>query len=193
MSQLNTISEIKKELRREVLNRREHISNEKRIEACEYVTDRVLRHPLYQQAEVLLGFAGYGSEIDTDKILEDALEKEKRVFLPRVLGDTMEFFRVYQLNSLKIGYKGIREPEITEEVFCYHKEPEGKILMLMPGVAFDSMHHRMGYGKGFYDRYLSRYEGLQKATIALGYACQMVKSVPVDEFDICPAEIILGG
>lgn len=181
----------KKELRREVLEKRNAMTEVERFRAFVMMTERLLGHQWFYLSDTILGFAGYGSEISTDELLEEAIKMGKRVFLPKVIGEDMIFYRIHSLQDLNEGYKGIREPLGDTEVYVYDEAHASKVLMLMPGVAFDSMRNRIGYGKGFYDRYLSDKPKLQLRTIAIGFKCQQVEEVPVDDNDIRPYQVIL--
>ena len=122
-------SEEKKALRREVLKRRDALSESEQQKACSLVTERLLEHVWYQEAEVVLGFASYGSEIRTDAILQEALHLGKNLYLPKIVGEEMCFFRINDLNELHTGYKGIREPQDVSEQFA--GEQNKRVLMLM--------------------------------------------------------------
>lgn len=180
----------KSELRKEVLQRRKALGEEERAGAAMFLAERILGHQWYYLSENLLGFVPYGSEIDTGEILQDALKNGKKLYLPKVLGDEMQFFRVTSLEELEEGYKGILEPKGDTEVFAYDEAIAQHTLLLMPGVAFDSMRNRIGYGKGYYDRYLQGKESLQLRSIAVGFRCQMVEEIPTQETDIKPYQVI---
>lgn len=180
----------KSELRREVLQRRKALGEEERAGAAMFLAERILGHQWYYLSENLLGFVPYGSEIDIREILQDVLKKGKKLYLPKVLGDEMQFFRVTSLEELEEGYKGILEPKGDTEVFAYDEAIAQRTLLLMPGVAFDSMRNRIGYGKGYYDRYLQGKEALQLRSIAVGFRCQMVEEIPAQELDIKPYQVI---
>ncbi len=102
----------------------------------------------------------------------------------------MEFFRIEALSQLKPGYRGILEPSGDSERYACTSERAERTLMLMPGAAFDSFRNRLGYGGGFYDRYLADREALQLRTIAVGFKCQMVEEIPVESTDIRPCQVI---
>ncbi len=180
----------KKELRRQILQLRDSLSSEEQKRAAFLITERILGHQWYYLSDVVIGFAGYGSEINTDEILEDALRSGKALYLPKIEGDEMHFYLVQDLSELQVGYKGIREPKGDSERYVYEADKAVKTLMLMPGVAFDLMRNRMGYGKGFYDRFLEDKPELQLRTIAIGHKCQMVEEVPFDEHDVKPYQVI---
>lgn len=203
------LTEKKKELRRKVLKLRKELSEEERKKAALLLTERLAGHQWFYSAEYFLGFVGYGSEIDTRGILQEALDRGKKVYVPRVEGEEMVFYRIRSLEELLSGYKGIPEPAGDTEVFRYEEfwtEEDAvtgnglrqygsshklqHVLMLMPGVAFDLYHNRMGYGKGFYDRFLSSKEALRLRTVGVGFRCQLVEEVPAEEHDVKPYQVI---
>lgn len=181
----------KSKLRKAVLQKREALSVDEREQAALLLTERILGHQWFYLSDSILGFASYGSEIVTDELLKEALNRGKKVYLPKIEGENMVFYRVNSLDELVEGYKGIREPLGTTECYNYNEDIANKTLMLMPGVAFDSFRNRIGYGKGFYDRYLSDKEALQLRSIAVGYQCQLVEEIPAGAFDIKPYQVIL--
>lgn len=182
--------ETKKEIRKRVLAKRDALTYPQRLRSEVLVTERILGHQWYYKATELLLFVSYGTEISTKEIMEDAFRCGKRVFVPKVEGEKMEFYRVMPGEHLKEGYKGILEPDDGpgREVFVYTEEKKEKALMLMPGAAFDPFRNRIGYGKGFYDRYLVDKESLH--TIAIGFDCQMVDRIDADITDIKPMQVI---
>ncbi len=182
------MDEEKKELRKRVLALREALTEEERYRAKILLTERILGHQWFYGSDTLLGFVNYGSEIDVSDILTEALRAGKRVYVPKVKGEELSFYRIFSLKKLTPGYKGIPEPAGNEEQYCY-QEGE-RVLLLMPGAVFDVYGNRMGYGKGFYDRFLADKETLKERSIAVGFACQRVEQVPVREHDIRPGQII---
>ncbi len=189
----------KRELRRRVLACRGGLRPKERERGAVLLAERILGHQWYYTSKKLLAFVGYGSEIDTCEILREALRQGKQVYLPRVLepaGDSgsllpeMAFFRISSLQELIPGYRGIPEPPDTGELYVYLEEEAAETLMLMPGVAFDVLRNRLGYGKGFYDRYLQDKPKLCLRTIGAGFLCQLVEQVPQEEGDIRPYQVI---
>ncbi len=190
-------AEQKREIRRQILQCRDSLSEQERVRAEILLTERILGHQWYYRSEILLAFASYGSEIDTGEIIAEALRQGKRVYLPRVISQElqsgeygMEFFRIFGMEDLEPGYRGIPEPSEKGEKYVYRPEEADRTLMLMPGVAFDEYRNRIGYGKGFYDRYLADKTALQLRTIGVGYGCQLLEKLPCDERDIRPYQVI---
>ena len=161
------------------------------------MTERILGHQWYYRADHLLIFLSYGSEIDTGMILEDAWHAGKMVYVPSVESGRMLFRRIDSLAQTQVGYRGIREPSRDAPVFQAAKEREKDTLMIMPGVAFAHERRRIGYGGGFYDRYLQDKPWLR--TVAIGYKCQLLTEdscgrfaddFPEEAWDIRPNQVI---
>ena len=122
----------------------------------------------------------------------EALQKGKKVYLPKIVGpDHMAFFRIASLDELKDGYHGIKEPDGTSEEYIYDEKTAKKTLLIMPGVGFDAYGNRLGYGKGFYDRFLQEKKELWTRSIAIGHVCQKVDKIETDEKDVKPYQVIL--
>lgn len=181
-------------LRRQTLARRDALSKEERERASILMTERILGHQWFYRSEFFLCFVSYGSEIDTHPLLEEAIRQGKRVYVPKVEGEQIVFYRIRSLEELTKGYKGIPEPVGDTEIFdyeiCQKNGETDKVLLLMPGVAFDPYRNRIGYGKGFYDRYLGDREELTLRSIAVGFRCQMVDEIPAGSYDKRPYQVI---
>lgn len=189
--QNSTIRDEKSLLRKQILEKRASLPLETRKNADIAMAERIIGHQWFYRAEVILGFMNYDSEISTEEILKEALLRKKKLFLPKIEGDNMSFYKMDSLAELQKGYKGILEPAGDTEQFDYERYKNSRLLILIPGVAFDIYGNRMGYGKGFYDRFLEQKEVLQTFSIGIGYKCQQVNQLPVDEHDIKPYQVIL--
>ncbi|MGN0425558.1 MAG: 5-formyltetrahydrofolate cyclo-ligase [Acetatifactor sp.] len=187
-------STLKSCLRREVLAKRDAMTAEDRKRENELLTGAVTQHPLFVTSDKVLLFAGYGSEADTSGMIREAFVSGKKVYLPKVVSGsdipTMIFYRIENRDQLQSGYRGIPEPAGDTEQYVFSETEAGRTFVLLPGVAFDRQGNRMGYGKGFYDRFLAKYPALIKRTLAIGFACQMVEQIPVEEYDIKPNSIL---
>ncbi len=183
----------KKSIRKLALLARNGLGEAERKRGTLLLTERILGHQWFYGAEELLCFVSYGSEIGTGEIIAEALRLGKRVYVPKVLSGEdgrMEFYRIEALSQLKPGYRGIPEPSGESERYLYTPEGAGRTLMLMPGAAFDGRKNRVGYGRGFYDRYLADKRELQQRTIAVGFRCQLVERIPAEDTDIRPCQVI---
>ena len=164
--------------------------------AGEVIGYRVLALDEYKKAETVFIYADYNKEVKTVTIIEDALKNGKKVALPRIYkhevgadaasGKYMKFHYIKSLDELEMGYKGIREPK---EEFEIADGDTINALMVMPIVAFDSDRNRVGYGGGFYDKYLESHKFSCK--IGLAYEEQKVDVIDdKDEHDIRPDIIV---
>lgn len=184
----------KAEIRQQVMARRGALSSAERERGKILLTERILGHQWFYRSDTLLGFASYGSEIDTSEILREALRLGKKVYLPKVTekpeSREMTFLLIHSLSELQSGYRGIPEPEPGAESYEYREHEAEQALMLMPGAVFDRCRNRIGYGAGFYDRYLADKPALQLRTIAVGFQCQLLEEIPFDEHDIRPYQVI---
>ena len=137
----------------------------------------------YQNAKTIYGYLPYNQEVRTVPMLEQALADGKKVAVPKVYGDTMRFIYIEDFTQVEKGYAGIPEPIFDEPI-----AEDKNALVLMPGLAFTKNGDRMGYGGGFYDRFLAQEP--DHPTLALCYDFQMVQSLPTEEFDI-PVDTVL--
>lgn len=183
----------KRSIRKAVLQIRDALDEEERKRSSILLTERILGHQWFYRAEYFLCFVSFGSEISTREILQEALRRGKRVYVPKVTDEKtaeMRFYRIASVGELHVGYRGIPEPVGDTAEYEYTAERAEHTLMLVPGVAFDPFRNRLGYGRGFYDRFLADKEVLRLYTIAVGYMCQMVEELPVAGTDIKPYQVI---
>ena len=203
----------KKRIRREMLAIRDALSQEEQRRASCLITERLLGHQWFYRADMLLCYVSYSSELDTWELIREALRLEKQVYVPRVLQEhRMEFFRLRKPQELKPGFHGIPEPPVTAPSYpgitmaghidndeaptqragaVRSRNNRKQVLMLMPGVAYDSYGNRLGYGGGYYDRYLAAHPEFQTYSIGIGHSCQRVDRLPLEETDCRPYQVIL--
>lgn len=178
-----SLPEQKKLLRREIILLRNSLQPLMRRQKSDKILQTVYQTNIYKKTKIILTYADYQSEVITSPLIEKALLDKKKVFCPKVSGDDMDFYRIKGLNELKEGYKGIREPAAGEK---FQDNMDGlSVLVLVPGAVFDKNCHRIGYGKGFYDKFLTRMSenDIDIYTIGLGYECQLVDEVPREIHD----------
>ena len=147
----------------------------------EAVFDKICRLEEVQKASTIALFVSLADEPQSEKTIAE-LSKTKRVVVPRIEGDEMEFYDIAE--GLKKGAFNIMEPIATTPI-----EPNEIDLMIVPGVAFTRRGERLGRGKGFYDKYLSR-KGFSAHTIGVCYPCQIVDSLPTEPHDKVMDEVI---
>lgn len=230
------ITQQKRIIRKQVLAVRDSISAGDRKQYNAAIRGRILTRSVYEKTQVILAYANYRSEVDTTALIERALADGKYVFAPKVSGDDMEFWQITAMEDLKEGYRGILEPaesvsfpawfarQCIPEAVCGdvhetensagRKSVSGcekgicRVMMLMPGAVFDQARHRIGYGGGYYDRYLQRLACMKEkdhrssvdtgrkqpvmllTTAALAYSCQVLAQIPYEAHDIIPDMLI---
>jgi 5-formyltetrahydrofolate cyclo-ligase len=153
----------------------------------EEIFRKVVFLPEFQKAKNILWFAGYGSEPDTLSFLPELLAIGKRVYCPLVEGDVMEFYQVSDESDFTEGYKGIPEPKADNK---HQYVPCKEDFMIIPGTVFDREGNRIGYGKGFYDKYLSDVFTGQTAAIAFSFQVIENGNIPAEETDVKMSYIV---
>lgn len=167
----------KKELRKEILTCRDEMSNCVREEKSHQIANYIIMLEAFQKSTKVFLYAPIRSEVDTQGIYYEARRQEKEVYYPVVHGDEMEFYRVDNVAEFKVGTFGVREPE-ADEIKRFVPNENDCIVMIIPGAVFDKEGNRIGYGKGYYDKYLQKLTNVLKSAsvckIALAYECQIV-------------------
>ncbi len=134
------------------------------------VYKNILSSGVLENAEWVYVFVSYGTETDTRMLIDFLLKSLfHRVAVPRVDGKEMEFYEIKSLDGLKPGYNGIPEPASGEPL------PGKDCIMVMPGLVFDQYHGRIGYGGGYYDRYIARHKQERIFKTAIAYNFQVLK------------------
>lgn len=156
--------------------------NERRIKSG-MICDKIKKEQAFLEAEGVLVYMDYRSEVMTTELVTELLAGgNKKVYAPKVEGMDVKFYEIKDLSDLQEGYQGIREPEGSlETLLTVEMTEELKCFALVPGVVFDRERGRMGYGKGFYDRFLAKY--IKVTTAALAFECQIARKVPAEAHD----------
>ena len=170
-------------LRKEIREKKRAMTPDQIEKASQDLAQQFFATSYYREAKTLYGYLPYNQEVRTEPILLQALKDGKKVAVPKVYGDTMNFIYLEDLSRVEKGYAGIPEP-IADETVARDEEA----LVLMPGLAFDEEGHRIGYGGGFYDKFLSAEPA--HPTVALCYAFQMLPKLETEEFDV-PVDLVL--
>jgi 5-formyltetrahydrofolate cyclo-ligase len=164
----------------------ENIFKTQGIEAGKLIVDG----SVWKKARSVLLFMSMKSEIDTHFLLEEALSSGKNLFVPRILQDDMAFFKINSLvGPWDKGVFGIFEPKMNQHNQFNPADIDFPLLIIVPGLAFDKKGHRLGRGKGYYDKFLSKIrlfsrKNSQNVTI-MGFCLheQLVDHVPTEDFD----------
>ncbi|MBQ8834413.1 MAG: 5-formyltetrahydrofolate cyclo-ligase [Oscillospiraceae bacterium] len=173
----------KKELRRAIREQKRAMTEEEIVQRSAKLGQLFAASEAYKNAKTIYGYLPYNQEVRTVPMLEQALRDGKHVAVPKVYGDEMKFISLTDLTQVEKGYAGIPEPIADGPV-----ADDETALVLMPGLAFDPQGHRIGYGGGFYDKFLAAEPN--HPTLALCYEFQMLPHLETEEFDI-PVDAVL--
>lgn len=183
----------KKRFRKEALAARDSLTPEQRKCYSDKIIRNLIGLPCYQEADAILTYISFRSEVDTFPLLERAFADGKAVFAPKVLGKEMAFYRIFSKDDLAAGYQGILEPAGGQSFEMWGNDQMSQhILICLPGAAFDRSCHRIGYGGGFYDKYLGDTvcPQMKYVTAALSFNCQIFEEIPWEAHDFRPEQII---
>ena len=171
----------KKEIRKSIIEKRDKVSLSEKHSFDERIYTKVKNLTVYKEANIIFTFISFGSEVDTLKLIEDALREGKTVAVPWINKEKklMEAKVIRDLKDMYPGIFGILEPSPEAESLS----PGAIDLIITPGVAFDNKGGRIGYGGGYYDKFLAEVERTIPK-IALSYELQRVEELPLEPFDI---------
>lgn len=146
-------------------------------------------YKLYKEYDIFLLYISNKGEVDLSLLFGLLFESGKRVYLPVVTGDDLEFYLYEKSSQLKVDRFGIKVP-ITSNRFEIELEIErnSRIVVGVPGIAFGLDYNRIGYGKGYYDRYL-RTKSLVRS-VGIAYDFQLLDTLPADENDVKLNQIV---
>ena len=184
----------KAEIRKIMKLQRNNIPEEDRRKMDTNIRRSLLRLEEYQKCQTLFCYISFGTELDTRQIIDQALYEKKAVYVPRVEDNHgMEFYRIHHLDGLQISRFGVPEPCGEAELRYRPLVDDNNTsipLMLLPGLAFDLHGNRIGYGAGYYDRYLDQFPPEYFYKVALCYDFQLMEQIESQEYDIGADAII---
>lgn len=174
----------KKELRKEAKLYRKSLSEYDRLDKSSAIISNLKALKEFQKAEVILMYASLPDEVETLSLIRELTKDGKKlVYCPVIQGDEMEFYKILSLDDLKEGNFHVLEPAPLEEIRM-ELQKDVAYCMLMPGLMFDKKGNRLGYGKGYYDKYLASVpKGVNLTTIVLSYEAMVRDEIPTEETD----------
>lgn len=174
---------MKAELRKKILQEMKALSQEQKQAMDRDLTERFLQHPFYQKAKTIATYLSFPHEFQTQELIEQALKDGKKVLIPKTYPKGRMEFVVYHPQQLVKTSFGLLEPQGDLEVV----EPSQIDLIHVPGLAFTTEGYRIGYGGGYYDRYLEHFAGHALSTV---YPCQ-VQEFNSENHDIPVQEVLI--
>ena len=174
---------MKSELRKQILQEMKSVPQKQKIAMDQALTERFLNHPFYQEAKVFATYLSFPHEFQTQGLIDQALKDGKKVLIPKTYPKGRMEFVVYNPQQLKKTSFGLLEPQGDLEVVDTSRID----LIHVPGLAFTTEGYRIGYGGGYYDRYLENFAGQTMSTI---YPCQ-IQNFNSEDHDIPVQEVLI--
>ncbi|KXU03377.1 5-formyltetrahydrofolate cyclo-ligase [Streptococcus oralis] len=174
---------MKSKLRKQVLQEMKAVPQKQKIAMDQALTERFLNHPVYHEAKVVATYLSFPHEFQTQGLIDQALKDGKKVLIPKTYPKGRMDFVVYDPQQLKKTSFGLLEPQGDLEVV----DASQIDLIHVPGLAFTREGYRIGYGGGYYDRYLENFAGQTMSTI---YPCQ-VQEFNSEDHDIAVQEVLI--
>ena len=174
---------MKSELRKQVLQEMKAIPREQKQFIDQALTERLLHHPFYQEAKIIATYLSFPHEFQTQELIEQALRDGKKVLIPKTYPKGRMDFVVYDPQQLVKTSFGLLEPQGDLEVV----DASQIDLIHVPGLAFTTEGYRIGYGGGYYDRYLEYFSGHTLSTV---YPCQIQDFIS-ENHDIPVQEVLI--
>ncbi len=171
----------KKELRKKLLNERRGLDISYRLERDIMIYNSLMEIPVIAEAETVFTYVSTEIEVDTILFIEAMLSFGLTVAVPKCEGKEMRFIAINSLADLQTGAFGILEPKGTEEITDYKRS-----VCITPALSFDEKGYRMGYGGGYYDRFLQNYTG---TSIGICYE-DFIGEIATEEYDL-PVNIVV--
>lgn len=179
--------ETKNEIRKRALELRRQLLSEDIDKNSINICKQLLSTDWYRDARELLVYAAIQEEVNLSYFINQALDDKKCIYFPKVFGSEMEFYQVSSMDELSKGAFGVPEPPL--ENIRWKEKDFFSTIILVPGVAFDRNGMRIGYGKGYYDRFLKKHPQLYP--IGIAHNVQIFTSWKFEECDIPMKEVIV--
>lgn len=159
---------------------RKNIKNKEKLDSIIY--NKIISSKEYKESNLILTYVSLKEEVDTIKLIKHSLNIGKQVAVPKCIGNLIEFYYINTVEDISNGTFNILEPITDKKVIDYDDS-----ICIVPGIAFDKENNRIGYGRGFYDRFLENYNGIK---IGLTYKECICDKIDADENDIKMDKVI---
>ena len=192
MGKFSSLAEQKALLRKELAGKSALLDPNERALRSQKILAKLLANPRFSKAHVLLSYVARPPEVETRLLLEEALRRKKKLFVPRLdsVAQKIDMIELRDLSDLRPGSYGILEPKKPEPM---KSDAFGFLdCVLVPGLAFDRAGHRLGRGKGYYDRFLSTLPS-RVVRYGLAYDIQMFDQIPTTPMDVKVDKVFFNG
>jgi 5-formyltetrahydrofolate cyclo-ligase len=185
---MNELQETKSKLRYDYLKVRDRIEPHVRFTHSNSILSRIKQLDSYEDARILMFYLSYGSEVVTDLMINEVLADGKEVAVPVIQSPGDGIMTAVKINRLEDCYEkvyGIRQPEFNENDVVSKEDVD---LIFVPGIVFDLNGYRIGYGKGYYDRWLEGTDVLKR--VGLAFEVQLIDKIPNGQYDLPVSKIL---
>ncbi|MGH7884417.1 MAG: 5-formyltetrahydrofolate cyclo-ligase [Thermodesulfobacteriota bacterium] len=183
-SSANDVKNEKSRLRKLLLSERKKLSPDTWRDKCRDIADNLFSLEIFRRSSKIALYHPINAEVDTKYIFSKSIYEGKKLYFPKVCGRSIHFFCVDQPDGLEPGFKDVFEPKDLNEQISKDKLN----LILVPGLGFDISGNRLGYGGGFFDKFLKNLP--EYKSIALAFDFQVVNYLPISQHDIKVGRII---
>lgn len=174
------MGETKKSLREKMLSELAELSDKDRMNISKQLQEQLFQTDLWKNAETIGIYLSFGTEWDTRAIVKEAYESGKNVAIPKTIPQTkeMDFYVVTDESQVKKGHFDIEEPIVEKATYIDKDKID---LLIVPGLIFSKDGYRIGFGGGYYDRFLTDFI---HPTVSLVSRKQLKENIPINEYDI---------
>lgn len=189
MSQ-RTLTAAKNLVRKDIKKRIKLLTNAEKVRQSKIISQKLFALDVYKNCKSVSTYLHMPSEVYTDLILTDIFQNEKKCYMPHYVGENMSMVRLMDqadYDALPLTSWNIKQPVDDEVRECAIDGGNGLDLIIVPALGFTMEGDRLGRGKGYYDKYFGKYESAfnkKPILIGLGYSCQIMENLPVDEYDV---------
>ena len=171
----------KKNIREEIIDKRNNLILDIKQNYDSLIFEEIINSEIYKKSKKIFTYISFGSEVDTIKLINYSFSNNKEVYVPKINKQTKDMIalKIHNFNNMSVDKWGIIEPKSVD------KSNIGTDfdLIIMPGIAFDKQGNRVGYGGGYYDKYISKLNNTSNL-LALAYDFQMIQDIESESHDI---------
>ncbi|WFA09141.1 5-formyltetrahydrofolate cyclo-ligase [Tissierella sp. Yu-01] len=179
----------KKILRRNILSKRAALGKDGNISLSKKIINKLIDTEYYKNANTIMCYISFGSEINTHEFIRNCIKDGKRIVVPVTFHEPREMkpSQILSFDELEPGYFNILTPK---KEFIRYIDPKEIDLIIVPGAVFDRKGYRIGFGGGYYDRFLADKINDKSTKISVAFHLQIIDQVPKEEHDV-PVDIII--
>lgn len=171
----------KKNIREEIIDKRNNLILDIKQNYDSLIFEEIINSEIYKKSKKIFTYISFGSEVDTIKLINYSFSNNKEVYVPKINKQTKDMIalKIHNFNNMSVDKWGIIEPKSVDKANIGTDFD----LIIMPGIAFDKQGNRIGYGGGYYDKYISKLNNASNL-LALAYDFQIIQDIESESHDI---------